>query len=289
MNPKSFFLRFLILVLILAGSFLSCKGNPPEEDPKPPMEEEQPGIIDLTHWYLTIPVDEDGNGNSDIIEQPELNQYPTNASISPYMYNGTDSSLVFYCPYTGNATPNSSYSRTELREQMTTGSNHNNWTMEEGGVMKGVLSVPDMSAGHRTIIMQIHGRLTNAQRDAIEQGDNDAPPLLKIYHQNNKIRVLRKVMVDPLASDDALLQKTAWKDDAAFYFDEVVATDKFELEVIASDGRLEVKMNDESVVYDDESMRKWSFENYFKAGNYLQSRDANAYAEVRYYELAVTH
>lgn len=288
MNTQSFLLRFLILIVI--GSLLSCIENPPEEDPKPPMEEEPSGIIDLTHWYLTIPVDEDGNGNSDIIEQPELNKYQTNTSILPYMYDGTDSSLVFYCPYTGNATPNSSYSRTELREQMTTGSNNNNnWIMEEGGIMKGVLSVPDMSAGHRTIIMQIHGRLTNAQRDAIGQGDNDAPPLLKIYHQNNKIRVLRKVMVDPSASDDALLLKTAWKDDVAFYFDEGVATDKFDLEVIASDGRLEVKMNDESVVFDDESMQRWSFENYFKAGNYLQSRDVNAYAEVRYYELTVTH
>lgn len=287
MKTKSFFLRFLILVL--GSALLSWIENPPQEDPNPPMEVEQAGIIDLTHWYLTIPVDEDGNGNSDIIEQPKLNQYQSDTAISPYMYDGTDSSLVFYCPYTGKATPNSRYSRTELREQMTTGSNNHNWTMEEGGIMKGVLSVPDMSAGHRTIIMQIHGRLTNAQRDAIKQKDNDAPPLLKIYHQNNKIRVLRKVMVDPSASDEALLRKKAWKDDVAFYFDEGVATNKFDLQVIASAGRLEVKMNDESVVFEDENMQRWSFENYFKAGNYLQSRDPNAYAEVRYYDLTVTH
>ena len=43
-------------------------------------------------------------------------------------------------------------------------------------------------------------------------------------------------------------------------------------------------------VYENIHMRKWGvFENYFKAGNYFQSRDKGAYAKVRYYELEVSH
>ena len=34
---------------------------------------------------------------------------------------------------------------------------------------------------------------------------------------------------------------------------------------------------------------KMIFENYFKAGNYFQSRDEGAFARVNYYSLEVTH
>ncbi|MGI9542903.1 MAG: polysaccharide lyase family 7 protein, partial [Cyclobacteriaceae bacterium] len=58
-----------------------------------------------------------------------------------------------------------------------------------------------------TIVMQIHGRLTEDQRDLIGEDDNDAPPLLKIYVQNNKVRVVRKILVDPQATGEAILQE----------------------------------------------------------------------------------
>ena len=63
-----------------------------------------------------------------------------------------------------------------------------------------------------------------------------------------------------------------------------VGHDAFELEVIASDGKLEVKLNnEESVVYEDIHKERWSvFENYFKAGNYLQTLDEESYARVKY-------
>ena len=43
-------------------------------------------------------------------------------------------------------------------------------------------------------------------------------------------------------------------------------------------------------VYENIHMRKWGiFENYFKAGNYFQSRDKGASSKVRFYELEVSH
>lgn len=76
-----------------------------------------------------------------------------------------------------------------------------------------------------------------------------------------------------------------------FTFPIYVGHDKFTLEVIVSEGRIEVIFNGtESQVYEDIHMEKWGvFENYFKVGNYLVSKDENAFVKVSYYELEVTH
>jgi hypothetical protein len=42
-------------------------------------------------------------------------------------------------------------------------------------------------------------------------------------------------------------------------------------------------------VYQDISLDKWPYENYFKAGNYLGSTAEGAFSKVKYYELEVTH
>ena len=46
----------------------------------------------------------------------------------------------------------------------------------------------------------------------------------------------------------------------------------------------------ETFVYDDIHMEKWGvFENYFKAGNYLNTTDDGAFSYVKYYDLEVSH
>ncbi|WP_282051253.1 polysaccharide lyase family 7 protein [Maribacter aquivivus] len=270
----------------------------PEPDEEVVVEEEQvEGVdfflpnIDLSNWKVTLPI-----GSPDEVEPPEIVDYATDERLLPYMYNDSiDGSLVFYTS-PGSSTANSSYSRTELREQMVPGSNSTNWTFTEGGRMKGTLSVPEITtdAGgdfHRTLVMQIHGRLTNAQRDLIGEDDNNAPPMLKIYWQKGKVRVLTKKLKNLDATDEEILHTDAWEDNEGHTFSENIGINTFTLEIIASDGRLEVILNEtDSVVYEDIHMQKWSvFENYFKAGNYLQTLDAGASAKVKYYELEVTH
>ena len=270
-----------------------------EETPEAEVEEEVmvEGVdfflpnINLSNWKVTLPI-----GSPDEVEPPEILDYATDEKLMPYMYNdSTDGSLVFYTS-PGSSTANSSYSRTELREQMVPGSNSTNWTFAEGGRMKGTLSVPEITTDasgdyHRTMVMQIHGRLTNAQRDLIGENDNNAPPILKIYWQNGKIRVKTKVLKNVNATDEEILHTDAWGDDEGYTFPDEIGTDIFTFEIIASNGRMEVILNEtESVVYEDIHMEKWGvFENYFKAGNYLQTLDNGASAKVKYYELEVTH
>jgi hypothetical protein len=253
-----------------------------------PTEENLPKI-DLSNWKVTLPI-----GSPTEVSPPAILDYANNSTLKPYMFNDlTDASLVFYTT-PGSSTANSSYSRTELREQMTPGSNSVNWTFAQGGRMKGRLKMGDVHAGpngyDKTIVMQIHGRLTDTQKALIGAKDNNAPPILKLSWQSGKIRLYTKVLKDTLMSDKEALETDSW-DDKAISFKESVNFDEFTLEIIASDGRLEVILNDdESMVFEDIHIRRWGiFENYFKAGNYLQNKEADAYANVKYYDLTVSH
>lgn len=247
--------------------------------------------IDLSHWKVTIPA-----GDPAEVAPPEILDYANNESLKPFMYNDSaKGALVFYA-YPNASTANSKYSRSELREQMEPGSNSVNWTFKQGGKLKGRLAMDEVSRDkdgkyHKVIIMQIHGRLTNEQKELIGQKDNNAPPVLKIYWQNGKIRVKTKELKDLNASDTDILRYKSWKDDKGFTFEQEVGFRAFDLEVKVSDGKMVVSLNGtEFAVYDDIHMKKWGvFENYFKAGNYFQSRDEGSFARVKYYELEVEH
>ncbi|AUC74206.1 polysaccharide lyase family 7 protein [Olleya sp. Bg11-27] len=251
--------------------------------------------IDLTHWKVTTP---GGNGKKpQEVSPPEIINYATNESLKPYMYNdSTRGALVFYAFPSKATTANTKYSRSELREQMVSGENNVNWTFKDGGYMKGKLAIDDISKDsegkyHRVIIMQIHGRLTNEQRDLIGEKDNNAPPILKVYWDKGKIRVKTKVLKNLSSTPEEMLHEEAWGDDEGFNFEQEVGFGKFTLEVEVSDGKMVVILNkNEFKVYENIHMKKWGvFENYFKAGNYFQTRDEGAFAKVRFYDLEVTH
>jgi hypothetical protein len=50
-------------------------------------------------------------------------------------------------------------------------------------------------------------------------------------------------------------------------------------------------LNDkESYTIENDDMKRWAvFENYFKAGNYLATKDEGSFAKVKYYNLEVKH
>jgi hypothetical protein len=298
---------FLTVIFVAGFILVSCKSDAPERPERNPsfpvVEEPVPGNdnpvlpeIDLHNWKVTLPIPRTSDGNPIEVTPPEILNYATNETLLPFMYNDlTDGSIVFYT-YPGSSTANSSYSRTELREQMVPGSNNTNWTFADGGRLRGTLSVPEISKDnsgdpHRVIIMQIHGRLTNAQRDLIGEDDNNAPPVLKIYWTDGEIRVKTKILKNINVSETEMLSTDAWTDDEGRNFSTKVGQDEFTLEVVVTDGRMEVTMNDdETFVYDGIHMQKWGvFENYFKAGNYLVTTKEGSFSKVKYYELEVSH
>ena len=292
MNFSSLYFLFAFLLFACSNESISeNKEAPPViEEPSTTLTYKLPNI-DLTNWKVTLPI-----GNPTSIRPPEILKYATNEMLKPYMYNDSiEGALVFFTK-PGTSTPNSSYSRTELREQMVSGSDHVNWTFKKGGNIKGRLRMDAISKDkngnpHRTIVMQIHGRLTNSQRDLIGQKDNNAPPIMKVSWLNGYIRLNSKTLKNPNAQVPEILHTDAWDNDDGYTFPFKVGYEPFTLEIEAQDGKMEVILNDTyKRTYTGNDMEKWGvFENYFKAGNYLSSKDENAFARVKYFSLEVNH
>lgn len=252
--------------------------------------------IDLSNWKVTLPVTNE-EGKPYEIEPPEILNFANNKIAKPYMYiDSTAGAIVFHAMPTESTTKNTKYTRSELREQMEPGNNNVNWTFEQGGNLKAKLAMDETTREsngkyHRTIILQIHGRLSNEQRDLIGADDNNAPPILKIYWDKGKVRVKTKMLKKLNATDLEILHEDAWIDDDGFNFEQKVGFRKFALEVQVSEGKMVVILNgSEYKVYENIHMRRWGiFENYFKAGNYFQSRDEGAFSKVKFYELEISH
>lgn len=255
--------------------------------------------INFSNWKITLPVDEDGNGSPDEYQPDELIDfaYQNLEPVQPYMYDDVeDSSIVFYT-FPDISTTNSSYSRTELRELINPENYRENWTLLEGGEMVGRLKVEDVSENsatsddyHKIIVMQIHGIISQEDMQIHGFSSNNGPPLIKIYWKDGYVWCHKKSLIDENTEGDDLLETSnnTWTDikDNLGY----VGYDAFDFRITASDARIEVQLNNGTpIVYQDTSLDKWLFENYFKAGNYLTTTDNNAFSIVKYYNLSVTH
>lgn len=151
-------------------------------------EKKKTAKIDLSHWTVTVPVEDLSKPGKPIqLGYPEILNYASTEGVKKYMYDDPkDGSIVFYAYPSGTSTANSHYSRSELRETIVTGNNDVNWTFAQGGKFKGVYAIDEISQEpdgkySRTIIAQIHGRLSDEQKNLIGQKDNNAAPILKIY------------------------------------------------------------------------------------------------------------
>ncbi len=305
----NFVIKGLHIKILLIFLLLGCGG--PAEDPIPnqdPIEIDiqdpidntpQFADIDFANWKVTLPVDENNNGSPDEYKPDQLinGGYRTLEPVMPFMYDDiSDSSIVFYT-YPDVSTTNSSYSRTELRELINPDNARENWTLAEGGEITGRLKVDSVSENnetsddyHKVIVMQIHGIISEEDMDIHGFSSNNGPPLIKMYWKDGYIWSHKKSLVDESTEGDDLLDTSSgtWSDikDNMGY----VGFESFNLKIVASDAKLEITLNDgESLIYQDVSLDKWPFENYFKAGNYLNSTHPDAFSKVKYYELTVTH
>ncbi len=253
----------------------------------------QSGKIDLSHWKVTLPI---GSPKPINVSPPEILDYANHPTLQKYMYDDPkDGSLVFYAT-PGATTTNTKYSRCELREQLVPGKNNVNWSFKDGGRMKATIAIDEISKNKKgkhdkVIVLQIHGRLSNEQKELIGKKDNDAPPIMKVYWNNGRIRLKSKFLKNPDATDKEVLRKDAWGDDEGYNFPKKVGFEKFTVEIIASEGKMEVILNDKyRKVYRGYDMKRWGvFENYFKAGNYLATKTPKAFAKVKFYDLEVSH
>jgi hypothetical protein len=255
--------------------------------------------IDFSHWKITLPVDLNNDNKPDEFQPSSLINfgYQTQENLIPFMYDDTtDTSIVFYTYPAGATTANSSYPRTELREQQTPGNNYNNWSLNEGGIMEGTLKIDSISEDNysnrtynRTIVMQIHGIISQEDMNAYDFDSNHAPPLLKMIWDEGHIKAYKKALVNESTSGLDLYDDSSstWTD--IIHDFGYVGFERFSIKIIAESGKLTITANNETHVFEDVSLQKWPFENYFKAGNYLLSTNNEAFAYVKYYQLEVSH
>jgi hypothetical protein len=254
------------LVLLLAP-FMSLSGcssaapSPaPSESSRSEASSSAPGplpsdILDLSNWYLGIPVNTSHAGAPDIIRQPELASY-TNAAW--FHLNAARDGVVFAANAGGYTTSGSDYPRSELREM--DGSSLASWNSASGtntmelteAITKVTPAKPDLVAA------QIH----DSSDDVIEirlQGN-----VLAVHSNDGKT----KSVLDPnyQLGTPYSLKIVATSAGIAVYYNGVLTT------TVAATGS----------------------GYYFKAGAYVQSNpskgdEASAVGEVVIYKLAVRH
>ncbi len=265
--------------------------------------------VDFNHWKITLPVDNDSNGKPDEYQPSSLiNQnYSSITNLNPFMYDdNTDGSITFYTYPAGATTGNSSYPRTELREQLTPGNNYNNWTISDGGILEAELKVESVSDDisnqydkNIVIVGQIHGLISQADMATYGFSSNHAPPLLKMKWIDGDLKVYKKNLVNNSTSGIDLYDdsNSTWSD-VSYNFG-YVGYDKFSMKIEVEAWKITVTVQggesnlNESYVFEDttvnQSIQKWPFENYFKAGNYLAATDSNAFSRVKFYTLNISH
>jgi hypothetical protein len=307
---------YLISIFILFGflmALISCDNE--EADPVDRIQVVDPNggngnggtsgtqsEIDFTNWKVTLPVDINNDGRPDEYMPSQLinGRYKTLSAIREHMFDDQDGEgILFQTQFNENGatTTNSPFPRTELRELINPSNSRENWSLSSGGVLKMRMKIVDATDNYGTgsldkdrfIIAQIHGIIKPADVSRMNLSSDAAPPLLKMQWRDGNLFAYKKTLNNENMSGDSIITKddAVWGD-VSYNFGQV-GYDPFDLEIIASAGKLEVTVNGSTHIFQDISLAKWPFDSYFKAGVYMQSTDVRSQATVKMYSLEVTH
>ena len=269
------------------------------------------GNFELLTWKLQHHLDEDGNGRSDQVDEEDLaNGYEN----SDFFFTASDGGMVFKVPVAGAKTsPNTSYTRTELREMLregnrdfsTQGVGKNNWVFGSvpesdqtaaggvDGVLTGTLAVNqvtttgDANQVGRVIFAQIHA--------------NDDEPIRFYYRKlpNNEKGSIYFAHESRNEPNDIYFELIGSRSQSQSDPSDGIALDeKFSYEINTVGNLLTVKLirPGKAAIVETVDMSGSGYDvggqyMYFKAGAYIQDNtgDDEDYAQVTYYELSNEH
>lgn len=296
-------IALLILAMILITSCNSEEETPERIEIVVPNEPDPAASsFDFSNWKVTVPFDNNNDGSPDEFSPSQINDggYRNISALDGFMYDDEDGNgIIFYTQFdpNGATTANSSYPRTELRELINPSNSRDNWSLSDGGILKVRMQVLEASDNtgtgsltkDRFIMAQIHGIIKPSDVARLNLSSDSAPPLLKLQWRDGNLFAYKKTLEDDSLSGDNIITRDSnvWGD-ISHNFGQV-GYDPFDLEIRASTGRLEVIVNGQSHVFQDISLAKWPFDNYFKAGNYIQTTDPAGYSKVKLYSIEVSH
>ena len=266
--------------------------------------------IELTDWYLSIPVDEASNTKAESIYESRLNNDYFNAQ---FFFLNTDGGLVFRAPIEGAKTStNTKYTRTELREMLRRGNtninvqgvNKNNWVFSSapdndlvaaGGVdgeliaelaVNHVTETGDKSQVGRVIIGQIHA-------------NNDEP--IRVYYrklpQNNKGSIYLAHEIE--GGDDIYYELIGNRSQSATNPENGITLNErfgYKIKVVGNSLTLTVTREGQANVTQTVDMTNSGYDQggqymYFKAGVYNQNNtgDVKDYVQATFYKITNSH
>ena len=272
--------------------------------------EDVSSTIELTDWYLSIPVDERLNTKAESIYESHLNNNYFNAE---FFFMNNEGGIVFRCPIEGAKTStNTKYTRTEFREMLRRGDtninvkgvNKNNWVfssapendLEAAGGVDGEL-IAELAVNHvtetgdksqvgRVIIGQIHA-------------NNDEP--IRVYYRklpgNNKGSIYLAHEIE--GGDDIYYELIGNRSQSATDPENGIALNErfgYQIKVVANLLTLTITRAGKADVTQVVDMTNSGYDQggqymYFKAGAYNQNNTGNTkdYVQTTFYKISNSH
>lgn len=112
--------KIFCLTAVLAGTTITsaCSGPAPTNNhhsgPAPSLAKSVPAqVFDLSHWSITVPLDSNGDDRADTINANALQNY----QLPHFFYLDDNQHMVFASPNKAITSPNSTNTRSELRQE----------------------------------------------------------------------------------------------------------------------------------------------------------------------------
>ncbi len=184
---------FLAMATLGISTMVSAKSG--DDAPAPGSQ------FDLSHWKITLPMDDNSDGKPDEVDVAEIQDY----SHPDYFYLDDQKRMVFVAPNKAITTANSTNTRSELRQMLRgtntrigTHSGKNNFAIEArkdsdkfgsiGGKMEATLKVdhvalnskkPDTKPAYSVVVGQIHAVKYKDTKSGFGYGNEP----IKIYYK----------------------------------------------------------------------------------------------------------
>lgn len=171
-----------VLVVAFAATLLAACGS--GDDPEPRGVEVYPAnptgvapaaLLDLSHWMLTLPIDETGGttGVADNISTSEL----LAGYDSDHFYGSENDGVTFWAPVNGAKTARSLYPRSELREMLDPNNAAVNWAYTDTSQLDATLRVNQVPLAN--------GKITIGQILGYNRDNPDVSELAKLVYEYN--------------------------------------------------------------------------------------------------------
>jgi len=220
------------------------------------------GNFDLSLWELQEPTGSAGDPTTILPSQLEGD----NGYQDSYFYTGTDGAMTFWDPENGVTTPNSNYSRSELREMTSSGAAANWFAAGTTNTLSATVKATTVPSS--VCVGQIH----------LGSGGSTKPLLELFYHSNGEIEI-------------GIEQTPAGGNEVVYDIGNVPLGTEWSYKIGLAGSTISLSINGGAARTWTASSTFNGYGMYFKAGDYDQTSGTSSSvgARVEFYALSISH